>query len=132
MLQCHFDRRPLQADLRLDQRALLQNALNLVHAMVDVISTNGYLNATLNCMELSQMIVQAMWASKSPLMQLPGFDQEIILKLKNEQKIGEITDFMNMDDEIREKILGVTPEQMQVLATICNRYPIVEMSYSIS
>jgi len=100
--------------------------------MVDVISTNGYLNATLNCMELSQMIVQAMWASKSPLMQLPGFDQEIILKLKNEQKIEEITDFMNMDDEIREKILGVTPEQMQVLATICNRYPIVEMSYSIS
>ncbi len=39
---------------------------------------------------------------------------------------------MNMDDEIRDQLLGVTPEQMQVLATICNRYPIVEMSYNIS
>ena len=53
LMQCHFDRRPLPVDLRLDQKVLLQHALNLVHAMVDVISTNGYLNATLNCMELS-------------------------------------------------------------------------------
>lgn len=39
---------------------------------------------------------------------------------------------MNMDDQIREKILGVGNEKMQVLATVCNRYPIVEMSYEVT
>lgn len=65
--------------------------------MVDVISTNGFLNATLNCMELSQMIVQAMWSNKSPLLQLPGFDRDLIQRLK-EYQVEEIADFMNMDD----------------------------------
>lgn len=40
-------------DLNLDQRQILKEVVRLVHAMTDVISTNGYLNATLQCMELS-------------------------------------------------------------------------------
>jgi pre-mRNA-splicing helicase BRR2 len=53
LLQAHFDRRPLPTDLSLDQRTILKEVIRLVHAMTDVISTNGYLNATLQCMELS-------------------------------------------------------------------------------
>lgn len=68
LLQCHFDRKPLSVDLRLDQKFILEQSVKLVHAMVDVISTNGQLNATLLAMELSQMIVQAMWPKQSPLL----------------------------------------------------------------
>jgi hypothetical protein len=42
--------------------------------MVDVISSHGYLKPALLAMELSQMIVQAMWVTKSPLLQLPFID----------------------------------------------------------
>ena len=55
-------------DLRLDQKFILEQSVKLVHAMVDVISTHGHLNATLLAMELSQMIVQAMWPKQSPLL----------------------------------------------------------------
>ena len=53
LLQAHFDRRPLPTDLGLDQRQILSEVIRLVHAMTDVISTNGHLNATLISMELS-------------------------------------------------------------------------------
>jgi pre-mRNA-splicing helicase BRR2 len=36
--------------------------------MVDVISSHGYLKPALLTMELSQMIVQAMWVTQSPLL----------------------------------------------------------------
>ena len=61
LLQCHFNRKPLSVDLRLDQKLILQKSVKLVHAMIDVISTYGNLNATLLAMELSQMVIQAMW-----------------------------------------------------------------------
>jgi len=32
---------------------------------------------------------------------------------------------MNMDDELREKLVQVSNDQMERLASVCNRYPIV-------
>lgn len=61
LLQSHFNRKPLSVDLRLDQKQLLQKSVKLIHAMIDVIGTYGNLNATLLAMELSKMVVQAMW-----------------------------------------------------------------------
>ena len=98
LLQCHFSRRALPIDLDLDLKTLLKKSLKLVHAMVDVVSNSGSLNSTMSCMEISQMLVQAVWPNKSPLMQLPGFDEQLIGSLKNEN-VHDIGDFMNMEDE---------------------------------
>ena len=68
--------------------------------MVDVISSYGYLKPCLLSMELSQMTVQAMWVTQSPLLQLPGFDSETVEALKK-VKVEDIVDFMNMDDDLR-------------------------------
>jgi len=37
---------------------------------------------------------------------------------------------MNMDDNLRDEILKIEPKAMEKLAAVCNRYPVVEMSYS--
>lgn len=57
LLQCHFNRTALSADLRIDQRYILEQSVKLVHAMVDVISSHMYLKPVLLAMELSQMLV---------------------------------------------------------------------------
>jgi len=98
--------------------------------MVDVISTNGFLQATLLAMELSQMIVQAMWRKESPLLQLPGFDADTVEMLKKDAGVEEIADFMNMEDDVRQKLLPRTQQEMEQLAQICNRYPFVNFDYN--
>lgn len=122
LLQCHFLRRPLSIDLSLDQKEILETSLKLVHAMVDVISTSGWLTPALLAMELSQMIVQASLVRESPLYQLPYFDQDLVEKCKN-AGINDIGDLLEMDDEPRERLLNITQKQLEEVAQVCNRIP---------
>merc|ERR1711981_1291259 len=86
LLQAHFSRMPLSSDLRADQKVVLSDAIRFLQAMVDVISSNGWLKPALAAMELSQMVVQARWAWESPLAQVPHFNKEIIARLENHHK----------------------------------------------
>ncbi len=76
------------------------------------------------------MIVQAMWVTKSPLLQLPFVDQDTVSDLQK-VKVEDIVDFMNMDDQLRSKLLKVTSSQMAQIADVCNRYPNIEMEFSL-
>jgi pre-mRNA-splicing helicase BRR2 len=58
MNQAHFSRHPLSADLASDQASVLGPALTLLQALVDVISSSGWLKPALVAMECSQMLVQ--------------------------------------------------------------------------
>ena len=53
-------------------------AVRLIQACVDVLSSNGWLSPALAAMELAQMVTQAMWSKDSYLKQLPHFTQENI------------------------------------------------------
>ena len=127
LLQCHFNRTPLNTDLRLDQNFILENSIKLIHAMVDVISSLGLLKPALLAMELSQMVVQGMWVTQSQLMQLPYVDLDTVAQLKR-AKVEDIIDFMNMDDDLRQRILKINDKEMSQIAEVCNRYPNVEMT----
>ena len=128
LLQCHFNRIPLNIDMRIDQKDILKHSVKLIHAMVDVISSYGYLKPALLTMELCQMCVQAMWVTQSPLLQLPGFDGDLVDQFKS-HKVEDIVDFMNMDDDLREKILDMSGNEIEKLAQVCTRYPNVEIDF---
>jgi pre-mRNA-splicing helicase BRR2 len=70
LLQCHFSRKSLSADLRLDQQFVIKGSISLIQAIVDVISSNGWLKPALAAMELSQMVVQGLWNTDHVLMQV--------------------------------------------------------------
>jgi pre-mRNA-splicing helicase BRR2 len=76
LLQAHFSRLQLPPDLAADQVLVLEKVLNLLSACVDVMSSNAWLNA-LGAMDLSQMCVQAMWETDSPLKQIPHFEPDV-------------------------------------------------------
>lgn len=75
--QAHFSRTPLGGDLRADQRGVVATAMRLLHALVDVVSSNSHLALCLTAMELCQMTAQAQWDSDSPLLQVPGFTPQL-------------------------------------------------------
>lgn len=82
LLQAHFSRMQLPIDLAKDQEVLLSRVLGLLSAAIDILSSDGHLNA-INAMEMSQMVVQAMWDRDSPLKQIPHFGPDVI-KVANE------------------------------------------------
>lgn len=110
LLQAHFSRIQLPPDLAIDQALVLEKVLNLLSACVDVLSSNAWLNA-LNAMDLSQMCVQAMWETDSPLKQIPHFDAELIKRSK-EAGIESVYDVMEMEDADRTKLLQMDNRQM--------------------
>jgi pre-mRNA-splicing helicase BRR2 len=55
LLQAHFSRMALPVDLARDQEVVLRRILSILSASVDVLSSEGHLNA-MNAMEMSQMV----------------------------------------------------------------------------
>ena len=59
---------------------MLNTTVRLLQAAVDVITSSSWLNPAITAMELSQMVVQAMWQTDSVLLQLPHFTRDLAKK----------------------------------------------------
>ncbi|EWC48033.1 pre-mRNA-splicing factor brr2 [Drechslerella stenobrocha 248] len=135
LMQAHFSRLQLPADLKSDQAVLLGRALNLLNACVDVLSSEGCVNA-MRAMEMSQMVVQAMWdvSRDSPLKQIPYFTGDAI-KIAASFGIKRVFDFIDEigpDGEQRDellKALNFDRGQLQAIASFTNdKHPDVEFN----
>lgn len=137
LLQAHFSRMQLPIDLAKDQEIILSRILSLLSAMVDILSSDGHLNA-MNAMEMSQMVVQAMWDRDSPLKQIPHFSPEVV-KVANDFGIKDIFDFMeamnpeeNADYNKLVKQLGLSQKQLAQAADFTNeKYPDLELEHEV-
>ncbi|KAF5375631.1 hypothetical protein D9757_008508 [Collybiopsis confluens] len=130
LLQAHFSRVQLPADLVADQRLILEKVLNLLSACVDVLSSNAWLNA-LSAMDLAQMCVQAVWDRDSPLKQIPHFESEVI-KRCTDAGVESVYDVMDMEDDKRTTLLQMTNAQMQDVAAFVNSYPSLDVSHELA
>jgi pre-mRNA-splicing helicase BRR2 len=134
LLQCHFSRKMISADLRTDQKLILTESVKLIQAIVDVISSNGWLKPALAAMELSQMIVQGLWNKDHVLKQVPHFTDEIInrcLKYKGEDPVESVFDILTVDDDVRNDLLRLPDSKMADVAVFCNNYPNIEVSFEV-
>jgi len=121
----------LTSDFLFDQKVILENSIRLIQAMVDVISSSGWLKPAIIAMQLSQMIVQAMWITDSQLLQLPHFHKSLV-GLFNYNDVKDIADLMNMDEEKRKDLCDqaeFSEEKIGEIAEACNKYPSITMEY---
>lgn len=77
LVQAHLSRAHLGPDLAADAAGVVGKAGRLLQAMVDVISSSGWLNPALAAMELAQMTTQGLWQRDPVLMQLPHVTREL-------------------------------------------------------
>lgn len=137
LLQAHFSRLQLPVDLLKDQELILKRVLNLLSASVDVLSSEGHLNA-MSAMEMSQMVVQAMWDRDSPLKQLPHFTPEAIAAA-NKAGLNDIFEFLEAMDPSENQDYGklvaslaLAPAQLADVANFTNdKYPNVDVSFEV-
>ncbi|XP_057975610.1 DExH-box ATP-dependent RNA helicase DExH12 [Malania oleifera] len=133
LLQAHFSRHSLGQNLASDQREVLFSASRLLQAMVDVISSNGWLSLALLAMELSQMVTQGMWERDSMLLQLPHFTKELAKKCQENpgKSIETVFDLVEMEDDERRELLQMSDPQLLDIARFCNRFPNIDLAYDV-
>ena len=137
LLQAHFSRMQLPMDLAKDQEIVLKKVLTLLSACVDVLSSEAHLNA-MSAMEMSQMVVQALWDRDSPLKQIPHFEPEVV-QAANSAGIKDIFEFMDAMDPAENpnysdlvKSMRLSNQQLADAARFTNeRYPNIELNFEL-
>lgn len=138
LLQAHALRMQLPIDLTKDQELILSKVPGLLSAAVDILSSDGHLNA-LVAMEMSQLIVQAMWEKDSDLKQIPHFGNEVV-RLCYQFGIENIEEFMDamgeensnkkmLTDKLKEA--GIATKELNEAAKFSMKYPDISMEYEV-
>ncbi|EDO07662.1 sec63 domain containing protein [Babesia bovis T2Bo] len=131
LLIAHMQRAMLTNDLQSDLCLVLERIGALLCALVDVLSSNGWLGPVLLAMQLSQRIVQALGFNDSCLLQLPGVGPAWIEKC-NASGVHDIYDLMGMEDEDRDALLSeFTTQQCAAIANMCNAVPVLNVECSL-
>uniref|UniRef100_A0A667ZUV8 Activating signal cointegrator 1 complex subunit 3 n=1 Tax=Myripristis murdjan TaxID=586833 RepID=A0A667ZUV8_9TELE len=77
LLQAHFSHVQLPcSDYTTDTKTVLDNAIRICQAMLDVAASEGWLVTALSICNLVQMIVQGRWLHDSSLLTLPHIEQQ--------------------------------------------------------
>lgn len=77
LFQAHFSRLQLPCtDYYTDLKSVLDQAIRIIQAMIDVASDNGSLSCALSSMALLQMVLQGRWYDDNHLLTLPYIKQQ--------------------------------------------------------
>uniref|UniRef100_K1RGX5 Activating signal cointegrator 1 complex subunit 3 n=1 Tax=Magallana gigas TaxID=29159 RepID=K1RGX5_MAGGI len=72
LLQCHFGQLPLPStDYNTDTKSVLDQAIRILQAMLDVSADEGWLVTSLRITQLIQMVIQGRWYHDNALLTLP-------------------------------------------------------------
>ncbi|XP_031726178.1 translocation protein SEC63 homolog [Anarrhichthys ocellatus] len=124
LVLAHLARMDVSDELEEDQRfvvrkspALLQEMINVGCQLTMMANSRGGFHAPRlvtieNCMKLTQMIVQGLQESKSPLLQLPHFEEEHLRYcISKKYKVRSLQDLVSLKDSDRRSMLRFLGEE---------------------
>ncbi|XP_016148755.1 translocation protein SEC63 homolog isoform X2 [Sinocyclocheilus grahami] len=141
LLLTHLARMDVSENIEEDQRfvvkkcpALLQEIINVGCQLTMMATSRGGLRAPRltsieNCMKLSQMVVQGLQEAKSPLLQLPHFEEEHLRYcMSKKYKVRTLQDLVSLKDSDRRNMLRFLGEEKyeEVLAVLWS-FPYINM-----
>lgn len=136
LLQAHLSRIALSPEMRRDQQEVLRGVLSIVFAGVDVLASEGHLNA-IQMMELLQMVVQGVWNNRdAPLKQIPHFTDAMLARCRKHE-VETVYDIMALEDDVRDEILQLDEDneedaaKLNAIAEFVNKYPNVDIKYEL-
>jgi translocation protein SEC63 len=145
LLHAHIHRlNTLSDNLEKDKRYIVKKAPYLINEMINIeaqLVAMGHagrlrnpprLDTLENTMKLSPMIVQALWNTKSPLLQLPHITESHLRYFETKKHtIKSIRQFAAIDNEARRSMLrSITDEQYDDIMNVLSIYPHVTMEVS--
>ncbi|XP_077383335.1 activating signal cointegrator 1 complex subunit 3 isoform X2 [Festucalex cinctus] len=150
LLQAHFSHAQLPcSDYSTDTKTVLDNAIRICQALLDVAANEGWLVTVLSICNLVQMIVQGRWLHDSSLLTLPHVEQQdlyLFRKLSNQKGRGnagcyngpieglpELMATCNGKESIFAAIVNHNFSSIQVtqMWTFLSHLPVVEVALSV-
>lgn len=143
LIHAHLNRlTTLSDDLNKDKRYVVKRSPYLINEMINIeaqLVSMGHagrlrnpprLETLENTMKLSSMIVQALWNTKSPLLQLPHITESHLRFFETKKRtIKSIRQFAAMNDEDRRLMLrSITVEQYDDIMKVLAIYPHIKMN----
>ena len=101
LLQAHLNRlRSLPcSDYAKDTTSVLDQAIRIIQAMIDVAAEKGYLVTCRGIMNMLQCIKQSLWPSDSNLLSIPKMTHELLDSLfDGKRPITRLSDFSSMNE----------------------------------
>lgn len=131
LIQAHFSQSHLNPDLGADLRAVVGKAPRLLQAMVDVVSSSGWLNPALAAMEMSQMMTQGMWQRDPVLMQVPHITRDMAESCA-EKGVETVFDLAEMEAGALKDVLQLGDEELADVARWLARYPDISVEHEVA
>jgi len=126
LLQAHMSRITLPiADYVGDQTSVLDQAIRIIQASIDVLTELGYLSSCLDMIKLLQCIKSARWPNEGPLSILPGVNPE---NLKDATSLQELSTMTKAQWAMLAKDLRIPPSQQPGFARAASALPNVTVS----
>ena len=138
LLQAHMSHLPLPCvDYLTDTKSVLDQALRIIQAMLDVCGCAGWLLPGLEVIVLMQMITQARWHSDSSILILPHVESHMLYAFKYKGKaiqcIPELMHIVGKNYEVFAKMLRDELEEGQIESAFktLQQLPVLNVRVSI-
>lgn len=127
LIFCHVHRVELpETSWKSDQVLVVTKAVHLASGILKIALVRDWSVTSLNSITLSQFLVQAVWESHLPILQLPYFKQETAALYLEKVKKPTIRDFLKLTDEVRSEALSpmnLSPSQVDDMMRVARSYP---------
>lgn len=136
LLQSHISRLPLPcSDYLTDTKSVLDNALRVMQAMIDVCAENGWLASTLRVITLLPMVVQARWETDNSFLVLPHIELHMVY-LFSQLKVSCIPELIYTVSGNYERLASVLraeldEQEIEDVWSALGRMPILDVGISV-
>ncbi|KAK5669997.1 hypothetical protein BDV3_004096 [Batrachochytrium dendrobatidis] len=118
------------------QRRVIERCSILTNGMLQIVTARHWLSTTTAIIELSQLIVQALYQHQSALMQIPYCDKNILKTFQTKNRnIDTVEKFVLLKkDEQRELLKDLSTTESNTFIAVADRIPavkIVKANYSV-
>ncbi|XP_054637611.1 activating signal cointegrator 1 complex subunit 3 isoform X1 [Dunckerocampus dactyliophorus] len=127
LLQAHFSHAQLPcSDYTTDTKTVLDNAIRICQALLDVAANEGWLVTALSVCNLVQMIVQGRWLHDSSLLTLPHVEQQdlyLFRKWSNRKERTDTGSYNGPIDGLPELIIACNGRESIFSAIVGQKLP---------
>lgn len=124
LVHAHVHRLELSVGLSIDLRKILMNSPALTDAMMELAQSQRWLQTSINIVEFTQFLIQALWLKDHSLAQLPHFgNREIQHCVKGKGAVKSFREYLDVPDEHKKGLAGMSDLQCADVVRVCSLMP---------